>query len=151
MLKITLIVLGVLGILGVAGMAWAKHNGYCSTENRMQHVSERIGRKLDLNDDQQHRFESFIGTLRELRSEQKDRKRGVRQDVAELLSSPMLDRDRAFALIDERFRSIDGRKRTLVDAFADFSDSLEPEQRARLADLIEQRRMGRWGHHHWAY
>jgi Spy/CpxP family protein refolding chaperone len=151
MLKTTLIVLIVLGILAAVGAAWAKHKGYCSTETRMQHISERIGRQLDLNDDQRGHLGSFIGTLRELRSDQQDRRRVVKQGVAELLSAPRLDRDRAIALIDERFRSIDERKRTLIDAFADFSDSLAPEQRARLVELIEQGRMGRWGHHHWAY
>ena len=151
MLKTTLIVLIVLGVIAAGGVAWAKHNGYCSAESRMQHISERIGHKLDLNDDQQGRLESFVGTLRELRGEQQDRRRGMKQDVTELLSAPELDRERAIALIDERFQSIDDRKRTLVDAFADFSDSLAPEQRARLAELIEQRRMGRWGRHHWAY
>jgi Spy/CpxP family protein refolding chaperone len=151
MLKTTLIVLLVLGMIAVAGVAWAKHNGYCSSEDRMQYVSERIGRELDLNDDQKLHLESLIGTLLELRSEQQDRRRGVNQDVTELLSAPMLDRDRAVALIDKRLQGIDDRKRTLVDAFADFSDSLAPEQRAELAELIEQRRMGRWGQHHWEY
>ena len=151
MLKTTLIVLLVLGMIAVAGVAWAKHNGYCSSEDRMQYVSERIDRKLDLNDDQRLHLESLIGTLLELRSEQQDRRRGVNQDVTELLSAPMLDRDRAVALIDKRLQGIDDRKRTLVDAFADFSDSLAPEQRAELAELIEQRRMGRWGQHLWAY
>ena len=151
MLKTTLIVLVVLGMIAVAGVAWAKHNGYCSSEDRMQYVSERIDRKLDLNDDQRLHLESLIGTLLELRSEQQDRRRGVNQDVTELLSAPMLDRDRAVALIDKRLQGIDDRKRTLVDAFADFSDSLAPEQRAELAELIEQRRMGRWGQHLWAY
>ena len=151
MFKTTLIVLVVLGVIAVAGVAWAKHSGYCSSEDRMQYVSERIGRKLDLSDDQQGRLESLIGTLLKLRSEQQDRRRSVNQDVTDLLSAPMLDRDRAVALIDERLQGINDRKRTLVAAFADFSDSLTPEQRAQLAELIEQRRMGRWGHHHWAY
>ena len=151
MLKTAFIVLVVLGILAAVGVAWAKHNGYCSNDHRIQHVSEWIGHKLDLNDDQQVRLDDLIGTLRELRGEQRDARRAVQQDVAELLSTPTLDRDRATALIDERLRSLDDRKRMLVDALADFSDGLAPEQRAQLAELIGQRRMGRWGHPHWAY
>jgi Spy/CpxP family protein refolding chaperone len=151
MLKTTLIVLVVLGIIAVAGVAWAKHNGHCSAEDRMQFVSERIGRKLDLNDAQRGRLEALVGTVMELRSEQQDRRRGMNQDVTELLSAPMLDRERAVALIDERLQGIEDRKRILVDAFADFSDDLAPAQRAQLAELIEQRQMGRWGHRHWTY
>ena len=150
MLKTTLIVLLVLGVIAAAGAGWARHNGYCSAENRMQHISERIGRRLDLNDDQQRQLEVLVGTLRELRSEQREHRYAVKEGAAELLSAPSLDRDRAIALIDERLQRMDAGKHTLVDAFADFSDSLAPEQRSRLAALIEDRWMGRWGRHHWA-
>ena len=45
------------------------------------------------------------------------------------------------------YHAIVAHKPALVDAFAAFSDSLSPEQRNRLAELVD-RRMGRgWGHH----
>jgi len=151
MLKTILITLAVLGIIAAAGMAWAKNSGYCSPENRIHKITERVGRKLDLNEDQQGRLEDFAETLRGLRSERQAHRVAAKEDVAELLSASSLDRNRAISLIDERFQSMNDSKRALVDAFGDFSDSLTPEQRSELAALIADRMMGRWGHPRWAH
>lgn len=78
MLKTTLIVLLVLGVLTAGAVAWAKHNGCRSIENRMQHISERIAHRLDLNDDQRVRLDDLVETLRELRNEQEDSPQGCR-------------------------------------------------------------------------
>jgi hypothetical protein len=51
MLKIVLVTLLVVGLLAGLGIAWAKHKGYCSAEDPMQHITERISHKLDLNDE----------------------------------------------------------------------------------------------------
>lgn len=151
MLKTILITLAVLVVIGAAGMAWAKQSGYCSPEKRIQKITERVGKKLDLNDDQQGRLEVFAETLRGLRGERKAHRDAVKDNVTELLSASSLDRDRAITMIDERFQGMNDSKRTLVDAFADFSDSLEPEQRSQLAELIGNRMMGRRGHPRWAH
>lgn len=151
MLKTILITLLFLGVIGAAGAAWAKHKGYCSADGRMQHVTQRVGSKLDLNEDQLNRLEVFAETLQEIRNERQDHRAAMKDDVTELLSAPSLDRDRAVALIDERYQSMGDSKRAMVDAFADFSDSLEPEQRSQLAGLIGDRMMHRWGHPRWAH
>jgi Spy/CpxP family protein refolding chaperone len=146
MLKTILITLAVLGIIVAAGIAWAKQSGFCSPESRIQKITERVGRKLDLNDDQQGRLETFAEALRGLRSDRQAHRVAAKEAIAELLAASSLDRDRAIDLIDERFRGMNDSKRALVDAFADFSDSMAPEQRSRLTVLIGDRLMGRWGH-----
>jgi Spy/CpxP family protein refolding chaperone len=151
MLKTILITLLVLGAVGAAGVAWAKHKGYCSADGRMHHMTERVGRKLDLNEDQLGRLEIFAETLKGMRKELRDHRGAMKDRVAGLLSAPMLDRDRAVALIDERYQSMGDNKQAMVDAFADFSDSLNPEQRSQLAGLIGDRMMHRWGHARWAH
>lgn len=151
MLKTILITLVVLGVIAAAGAAWAKHSGYCSPENRIQKITERVGRRLDLNDDQQGRLEAFAQILQDLRSHRQVRRVAVKDNVAELLSASSMDRDRAIELIDERLQGMNDGKRSLVDAFADFSDSLAPEQRARLAELIDNRMAGGWGRPRWGH
>jgi Spy/CpxP family protein refolding chaperone len=151
MLKTILITLLVLGVVAAAGAAWAKHKGYCSADGRMQHITERVGRKLDLNEDQLGHLELFAETLKGMRNERQDHGASMKDRVTELLSAPSLDRDSAVALIDERYQSMGDSKRALVDAFADFSDSLEPEQRSQLAGLIGDRMMHGWGHPRWAH
>jgi Spy/CpxP family protein refolding chaperone len=151
MLKTVLIVLVVLVAVAAVGVTWAKRSGYCSVENRMHHITERIGRKLDLNDDQQGHLEDLVETVRELRSERQDPRAVLQGHLTELLSEPSLDRDRAVAMIDERYRAMSDSKRALIDAFADFSDSLQPDQRTRLAELIGNRLLHRWGPPGWAH
>jgi Spy/CpxP family protein refolding chaperone len=151
MLKTILITLAVLGVIAAAGMAWVKQSGYCSPENRLQKITERVGRKLDLNDDQQGLLEALTKTLRDLRNERQGLRVAMKESLTDLLSEPSLDRDRAIALIDGRYEDIKDSKLALVDAFADFSDSLAPEQRSRLTDLITDRMMERRWQHRWAH
>lgn len=151
MLKTILIALLFLGAVAAAGAAWAKHKGYCSADSRIHHITERVGRKLDLNEDQLGRLDVFAETLKGMRNEHQDHRTAMKDRITELLSAPSLDRDRAVALIDERYQTTGDRKRAMVNAFADFSDSLAPEQRAQLAGLIGDRMMHRWGHPSWAH
>jgi Spy/CpxP family protein refolding chaperone len=137
--------------MAVIGVAWAMYSGNCSAEGHIGHVTERIGRKLELNDNQQGHLQAFAQNLLSLRSERQNYRLAMKDGITELLSAPSLDRERAVALIDERYQAIDENKRTLVEAFADFSDSLAPEQRSRLAGLIGDRLMHRWGPPGWAH
>lgn len=151
MLKTILVIFLVLGVLAVVGAAWAKRSGYCSPEHRIQHLTERLGRRLDLNDDQQGRLATFVQTLKGLRSEWQGQRAAMKERVSELLATAPLDRDQAQALIDERAQIVEDGKHALIDAFANFSDSLAPEQRSRLAELIGDRMNHRWGHTGWAH
>lgn len=123
MLKTVLIGLTVVGIVTAVGLAWAKHSGHCSAAGRINHITERIGRKLELIENQQGQPEAFADTLRGLRSQRHDHRQAMQDHITELLSASSLDRERAAALIDERHQAMDANKRVLVDAFADFSDS----------------------------
>ena len=160
MVKTILITRVVLGVIGAVGAAWAKRGGYCSAENRVRYITERVDMKLELSDDQRDRLEAFVDTLRELRDKRRDHSDGIKdngtylttsqrewliqchsyfrikEDVTDLLTAPTRDRDRAVAMMVKRYQSIAGSMRALVDAFAEFSDSLAPEQRTRLAELI---------------
>ena len=151
MLKAVLIVLVVMTVLAAGGMAWAKHRGYCSAEDRMHYMTERLGHKLDLNEGQKGHLQAFADQLREMRGERREARGAMNDRVGELLSASSLDREQAVALLDERHQAMSENKRALVDAFADFSDSLAPEQRSKLAGLIADRMGHRWGPPHWAH
>ena len=149
MLKILLITLAIVAIT-VAGITWARHNGYCRGGDFMPHITERVSRKLDLNDEQKLKLEAFAETLRKLRGDWSERRTQMLAEVEDLLAGPSLDRDRVIALLDERHQAVNERKGEVVDAFANFSDSLQPEQRTRLAQLIAARMERRWGPPGWA-
>ena len=151
MLKTVLIVFVVMAVLAATGIAWSKHRGYCSAEGRMHYVTEKLERKLELNDRQKSHLQIFAGQLRELRGDRHEARGTMKDRIGELLSASSLDREQAVALLDERHQAMSDNKRVLVDAFADFSDSLAPEQRAKLAELIGDRMGHRWGRPHWSH
>lgn len=145
MLKILMIILAILGVVVISGFAWAKHNGYCSGGDFMQRASERVSHKLELDDNQEAKLKGFTEKLRALRDSSSAGRTPIRDEIGGLLTAPSLDRDRVTALLDERHQTMTERKAELVNAFGDFSDSLKPEQRTRLAELIAERLNHRWG------
>jgi Spy/CpxP family protein refolding chaperone len=151
MLKISLITLAVLGLIAAAGLAWARHNGYCTGGGHFEHVKARVARKLDLNETQSRQLDDFAEALRRLRGEWVERRAAIGDEVERLMAAPTLDREQVMALLEERHQAFAEHKREIVDAFADFSDSLQHEQRTRLVELIAERMQHRWGPRHWAY
>jgi Spy/CpxP family protein refolding chaperone len=151
MLKISLITLAVLAVVVGVGAAWAKHRGYCAEGGHLSYMSDRLSRRLDLDEVQRTELQRFADTLRGLRGDWREGRGAMREEVQALLAAPTLDRDRAMDLLAEWRARADERKRLVVDGFADFSDSLTPDQRERLAGIIGERmdrRFGRagWGH-----
>lgn len=88
--------------------------------------------------------------FRGLRASWLERRTALRDELQMLLSSAVLDRERALEILDGRQQDLAMFGRELVAAFADFSDSLEPDQRNRLAELIGGRLDRRWGPACWA-
>ena len=66
MLKFLLITSAVVGVVAICGIAWAKHNGYCSSGDYVQHIAERVSRKLDLNGEQTTKLQTLTETLHRL-------------------------------------------------------------------------------------
>jgi uncharacterized membrane protein len=83
--------------------------------------------------------------LRGLRNDWAERRTERRAEIEHLLSSPTLDRTRAMDLLEEAHQTMADRRHEIVDAFADFSDSLGTDQRTRLAELVRERMGHRWG------
>ena len=151
MLKTLLIVsLVIIALLGV-GAAWAKHKGYCNGGGAAQLISQRLTHKLDLNAEQQNRLQALTEQFRELREHREQHKAAIGQQVSQLLSTAKLDRDHAIELLDRGLQPMADRKHTVIDVLADFTDSLRPEQRSRLAELINHRLTRNWGHPRWKH
>jgi Spy/CpxP family protein refolding chaperone len=146
-MKTTLIILGIVALVGVAGFAWAKSQGYCGEGGHTQFMADRLEGKLDLDEGQRAQLDDLTRLIRELRGNWVEQRTQVRDEVVALISAPTLDRDQAEALLERGRQAMLEHRREVVDAFADFSDSLEPDQRARLAEMVEQRMLHRWGPH----
>ena len=137
-LIIVLIIIALVALIG-GGLAWAKHRGYCR-QGGMEWIQDRISNRLDLNETQQQKLSALGDTLSGLRKQWVETRKQRQGELIELLDTPSLNRERAVSLLETWHRSWTERSPELVAAFADFSDSLNKEQREQLREFIEKRR-----------
>ncbi len=62
-----------------------------------------------------------------------------RSTFAALISSDTFDRTKAQTLLDEKTRALQADGPTTITALADFYDSLDPQQQARVREKLEPR------------
>lgn len=144
-------VLALAGI-GVAGAMGGDHMRSHMMEIGMKHgghfAGRGFGRALDAVDataEQEDRIWAIIdGARAELRPMMRDF-RDTRTTVMELLAAPTIDRDAAETLRAERIAAIDEASKKMIAAALDAAEVLTPEQRAKLAEQMKERKgPGRW-------
>ena len=136
-LIIVLIIVALIALVG-GGLAWAKHRGYCR-HGGVGWIQDRISSRLDLNETQRQKLSTLGDTLVDLRQQWVETRKQGRGELIALLEEPNLNRERAESLLGSWHRSWTERSPELIAAFADFSDSLNPEQREQLRELIQKR------------
>lgn len=149
MKTLTKVVVAVTLAGGVAtGVAAYGQKPYCQhrggAEHRAAHVLERIGNRLGLTPAQFAKAEAVKDQLLALRQATRDERRQGRDAAIDLLSAPTLDQDKALALVTRKTARMNELAPQLVAALADFTDSLRPEQRAELQQLLRDRLGGRF-------
>ena len=152
--KIAAVSVVSIALLGAGSAAvfaeggWKKgdgcHNG---------HMTNRISKKLDLNEEQTSELEDLMIEFKGFRKAMFEDKDQARTEINALLSAPEFSREKALALMVEKAQSkvemIEREAPDLIDAMAEFSNSLEPEQKDKLAQIIEKRFSHGWrGKHH---
>ncbi|MEW8028233.1 MAG: periplasmic heavy metal sensor [Candidatus Thiodiazotropha sp.] len=139
--KTLIITLIVLATLLISGVAIARYKGFCAgPEGRIGWVTERVGKQLDLDDSQQHYLaqlkEQIVLSANELR---RDRSTYVDQAV-DLLENPEFDREKARTLVMQKQAQLASLSSDVIDAFADFSNNLNQDQRDKLQSMIMHHR-----------
>jgi len=151
-MKTTIIITAVVAtLLLTSGVAWARQYGGPGGEHRGARMMEKIGERLELDEQQKAKLSQFSEKLQAMRKEKREAHKGGRQELISLLDTVTLDREKALSLLDERHQTFKNHMTGMVDAFAEFSDSLNTSQREELKEIfaqrMEQRRGGsRWGH-----
>jgi len=109
-----------------------------------RHLWERVGARLDLDDEQYGRFGAWFDQLQRQRDALKGLVRGP--ELAGLLDGERFASDAARQLLDAKLDALRAAGPGLVTAFAEFFDSLDAEQRQALRFMM--RRLGRGRHAH---
>ena len=141
----TRIITAVLLVAGSSGAVYAfsKHGDWGMTrDEKIEFISDRVTRKLELDDSQRANFEQLAQIVADVMREVRPSREQRARELAELLQQPSFDQARALALVRERTSLIDAKAPEVIARLAVFLDSLSPEQRGQLQQFIEHRHHG---------
>jgi Spy/CpxP family protein refolding chaperone len=138
----TRIITAVLLVAGSSGVVYAfsKHGDWGMTPaEKIEFVSDRVSKKLELDEAQRQKFTDFAETVSGIMQEVKLSREQRHTEIASLLEEPALDQARALQLVQQRTRMIDEKAPEIIASLAIFLDSLNTEQRAELQEFIDKR------------
>ncbi len=139
--KSAIIVIVILALLMVSGIAIARYKGFCNgPEGRMNWVTERIDKKLDLDEQQRNQLTELKDQTLTIMQEMRSERESTSEAALALLDSPKFNREAARRLVDEKQTQLATAADQLIDHFGDFSDTLTDEQRAKLQEMIQHHR-----------
>ena len=107
-----------------------------SKDAKVEFVMNRISDHLDLNDDQFQNLQNLRSTLEAAKAEHAANKPDAL--AIALLSEPVLDEYRIVSEIESRVNKVTASVPEVVGALAQFTNSLDEEQRAEMVETIQK-------------
>ncbi len=142
-LKRALLTLLSAGFLASAFAADGHHTDRHS--NRIEHqqkMVERFASKLDLNATQKDKLKALSDALAK-QHQIMHGNNGLKSEMLSLISGNKMDRSKALEFAQSKTRAMQEAAPLVVNASADFYDSLNPEQQTKVREWMEKRK--RWG------
>ncbi len=119
------------------GMSWQM-----STEDHAKFrdkIIDRVASKLELNADQKKRLGALADKVHEQHAAVMSKTPDPRAEMQALVAGDKFDRARAQALITEKTAAVNARSPEVIAALADFYDSLNPTQQAKVREFMQHR------------
>ena len=138
----TRIITAALLIAGSSGAVYAfsKHNNWgMSPEEKVEFVTERVTRKLDLDSQQQQNFAELAATVAQIMQDAKITKAQNLTEIGVLLKDPSFNQARALELIQQKTRMINEKAPLVITSLAVFLDSLSVEQKQQMQEFVQHR------------
>ena len=132
-----------LGGLAACGTRGHHERGPMSAEKMAEvrgKVVERITSKLDLNAEQQQKLNVLADKVQAQRTALIGQTPNPRAEFSALVAGEKFDRARALNLLDEKTRVVQVSSPDVINAMADFYDSLNPTQQAEVRERMGQRK-----------
>ncbi len=139
----TKLITAVLLIAGSTGVVYAfsKHNDWgMSPEEKVEFVTDRVTKKLDLDNQQQQNFAQLAETVTQLILDAKSTREEHVTEIGTLLQDPSFDQARALEMVQQKTQMINEKAPLVVASLAVFLDSLNAEQKQQLQDFIQNHR-----------
>ncbi|MGB5330887.1 MAG: Spy/CpxP family protein refolding chaperone [Gammaproteobacteria bacterium] len=138
----TRIITAALLIAGSSGAVYAfsKHNDWgMSPEEKVEFVTERVTRKLDLDSQQQQNFAELAATVAQIMQDARITKAQNFTEIEALLQEPSFNQARALELIQQKTRMINEKAPLVITSLAVFLDSLSGEQKQQMQEFVQHR------------
>ena len=138
----TRIITAVLLVAGSSGavFAFSKHGDWgMSVDEKVEFVSERVTRKLDLDDLQKRNFVDLAELVATTMQQVKPSREQHLGEISELLQEPSFNQARALELVHQKTRLVNDQAPLLIAALANFVDSLNAEQKQQLQEFLQHR------------
>ena len=103
-------------------------------------VVKRITSELDLNAEQQQKLNVLADKMQAQRTALIGKTTDPRAELNALVAGEKFDRTRALGLLDEKTRAVQSSSPEVINALADFYDSLNPTQQAEVREHMGKRR-----------
>ena len=139
----TRVIIAVLLIAGSSGVVYAfgKHNAWgMSPEEKVEFVTERVKRKLDLDSQQQQNFAELAETVVQIMQDARLTKAQHIDEIGALLQEPSFNQARALELVQQKTRMVNEKAPLVIASLAVFLDSLNLEQKQQMQEFVR--------HHH---
>ncbi|HRC36770.1 MAG TPA: Spy/CpxP family protein refolding chaperone [Rubrivivax sp.] len=104
---------------------------------------QRAGKELELDAAQSQRLGLLFDKLNEQRSALVGSSTDPHAAMQQLIAGDRFDRAAATTLVEEKTGAVRAKGPEVIEAAADFYDSLQPAQQAKLREFMAQRR-GHW-------
>lgn len=147
--KIISTVLLSLGLIG--GVTACGHRGWCGhgpghwhTGDHADKIIEKISDRLELTTDQTAMLGKVKNRFGELKDEMQEQRSAHRQELLALLAAPRLDRPKVMELVVGSLRSMEQQAPEIIAVVADFTDSLNPDQKKQMEEFITTRSQRHW-------
>jgi Spy/CpxP family protein refolding chaperone len=142
----TRIITAVLLVAGSSGVVYAfsKHGDWgMSVDEKVEFVSERVTRKLNLDEIQRQKFVAMAELVATTMQQVKPSREQHLGEISALLQEPSFNQARALELIQQKTRLVNDQAPLLIAALANFLDSLSAAQKQQLQEFLQHRH----GHH----
>ncbi len=121
----------------VAGCSRGHHSDWSAEDTAR--MRDKVADKLDLSTAQRQKLTILVDQLLVVRQSVRGESADPRSTFAALISSDTFDRTKAQTLLDEKTRALQADGPATITALADFYDSLDPQQQARVREKLEPR------------
>ncbi|MEO6626180.1 MAG: Spy/CpxP family protein refolding chaperone [Burkholderiaceae bacterium] len=105
---------------------------------------DRVGKELELNEQQKQRLGVVGDRLREQRVALVGKTTDPRAELQALVAGAQFDKARAQAILDEKTAAVRSKSPEVIAAAAEFFDSLNPAQQQKVRDFVQRRHGWFW-------